>query len=187
VSILTKIGPYQAGETDVRAETLQTAASLLVLRRDTLRIIDGAGPSLDAPPFESIGQEQASRTEGEGVSTRGNPSESTVQAQTSQTDKGDQASSARSEHATSHGPVVDQRQTAKSTKCTFSGVVPIDLKRFLASGVALVECPDCACMRTLEPRGGVLRFKSHDKRNTTTPNTEQRWAKGEPDWNVIGV
>ena len=41
-------------------------------------------------------------------------------------------------------------------------------------------------MRTLEPRGGVLRFKSHDKRKTTIPNTGQRWAKGEPDWNVIG-
>jgi len=31
---------YQAGETDVRAETLEKAAELLVLRRDTLRIID---------------------------------------------------------------------------------------------------------------------------------------------------
>jgi DNA transposition AAA+ family ATPase len=32
---------YQAGETDVRAETLESAAQLLVLRRDTLQIIDG--------------------------------------------------------------------------------------------------------------------------------------------------
>ncbi len=80
-----------------------------------------------------------------------------MQAQTSQTDKGDQAPSARSEHATDHSAVVDQKQIAKSTKCTFSGVVPIDLKLFLESGVALVECPDCACTRTLEPRDGVLR------------------------------
>jgi len=36
---------YQARETDVRAETLQAAAELLVLRRETLRIIDGAGPT----------------------------------------------------------------------------------------------------------------------------------------------
>src|SRR5713101_2994323 len=40
---------YQAGETDVRAETLEVAASLLVLRRDTLRLIDGAGPDIEAP------------------------------------------------------------------------------------------------------------------------------------------
>src|SRR5436305_9193642 len=44
---------FEASETNVRAETLEKAASLLVLRRDTLRIIDGAGPSLDAPQSES--------------------------------------------------------------------------------------------------------------------------------------
>ena len=177
---------YEASETDVRAETLEKAAELLVLRRDTLRIIDGAGPSVEAPPLESNGLEQASGTEGEGVSTRDNPPENTVQAQPPQTDKGDQAPSAPSEHATSHGAVVDQKQTAKSTKCTFSGVVPIDLKRFLESRVALVECPDCASTRTLEPRGGVLRFKSHDKRKTHTLTTEPRWVKRETVWEVVG-
>ena len=60
---------YAAGETDVKAETLEKAASLLVLRRDTLRIIDGAGPSLDASPSESTEQEQASGTEAEQVSS----------------------------------------------------------------------------------------------------------------------
>jgi hypothetical protein len=77
-------------------------------------------------------------------------------------------------------------QPPTSVKCTFSGVVPIDLKRFLESGVALVECPDCAATRTLEPHGGVLRFKSHDKRKTNTPNIGQRWARGETNWDVIG-
>ncbi len=49
-------------------------------------------------------------------------------------------------------------QPAASTKCTFSGVVvSIDFKRFLESSVALVECPNCAATRTLEPHGGVLR------------------------------
>jgi len=41
-------------------------------------------------------------------------------------------------------------------------------------------------MRTLEPHGGALRFKSHNKRKTTTPNAEPRWAKGKVDWNVVG-
>ncbi len=40
--------------------------------------------------------------------------------------------------------------------------------------------------RTLEPYGGVLRFKSHDKRKTNTPNIGQRWARGETNWDVIG-
>ncbi len=177
---------YAAGETDVRGETLKNAAELLILRRDTLRMIDGAGPSIEAPQSESTGQEQAGGTEAEGVSSRGDQSENPTQAQTSRPEMTDQAPSAHNEHATSRDVVGDQKQTAKSTKCTFSGVVPIDLKRFLESGVALVECPDCAATRTLEPRGGILRFKSHDKRKTTTPNTGQRWAKGETDWDVVG-
>ena len=56
---------YQAGETDVRAERLQSAASLLVLRRDTLRIIDGAGPSIEATPKESTAEAQVSEVEAE--------------------------------------------------------------------------------------------------------------------------
>ncbi len=56
---------YEAQETDVRAETLEKAAQLLVLRRDTFRIIDGAGPSLDAPPLESTEQGNGSGTQSE--------------------------------------------------------------------------------------------------------------------------
>jgi hypothetical protein len=50
--------PIWAGETDVRAETLEAAASLLVLRRDTLRLIDGAGPDIEAPQSKSNGLEK---------------------------------------------------------------------------------------------------------------------------------
>jgi hypothetical protein len=59
---------YEASETDVRAETLELAASLLVLRRDTLWLIDGAGPSIDAPHSKSNGHEQAGELEAEQVS-----------------------------------------------------------------------------------------------------------------------
>ncbi len=44
---------YQAGKPDIQAEKLERAAELLVLRRNTLRIIDGAGPSIEAPQSES--------------------------------------------------------------------------------------------------------------------------------------
>ncbi len=164
---------YQAGETDVRAETLEKAAQLLVLRRDTLRIIDGAGPSIEAPQSASTGQEQASGTEAEQVSF---PNEEQKIPPISPTEQVDQARSRKKAVS----------QPATSIKCTFSGVVPIDLNRFLASGVTLVECPDCACTRTLELHGGVLRFKSHDRRKTTTPNTGRRWARGKTDWDVVG-
>ncbi|GHO58478.1 hypothetical protein KSB_69530 [Ktedonobacter robiniae] len=172
---------FEASETNVRAEALERAAELLVLRRDTLRIIDGAGPVSDA-----TGQDQASRTEGEGVSERANPPENTAQAHTSPTDTEDQTCSTQSEPTASHNARMDQKRPVKSPKCTFSGVVPIDLKRFLDSGIGRVECPDCACTRTLTPQGGVLQFKSHDKRKTITPNTRQRWVRGGTDWNVVG-
>ena len=43
-------------------------------------------------------------------------------------------------------------QTSASPKCTFSRtVVAIDLKRFTASSVTSVECPDCGRTRSLSP------------------------------------
>ncbi len=54
---------YQADEQDVKAERLELAASLLVLRHDTLRIIDGAGPAVEAPAPQSAEQGHESGTE----------------------------------------------------------------------------------------------------------------------------
>jgi hypothetical protein len=133
---------------DVKAETLKHAAELLILRRDTLRLIDGAGASVAVSQSESTSDE-------------------------AHVDETDVRSSAESEHPSDphdeqahvSNAVGNSVLSAKPGKCTFSGIVPIDLKRFEESGVALVECPDCGRTWTLSPRGGVLRFKSHDKRN----------------------
>ena len=65
-------------------------------------------------------------------------------------------------------------------------MVPIEAQRFLDGGTLNVECPECAAMRSLEPRRGVLRFPSHDKRKTRTPQTGQRWVKRETAWEVAG-
>ncbi len=102
-----------------------------MLRHDTLRIIDGAEPNVEA--------EQAS---------------SETQAK--------QVTQSRSRKKAVSQPVA-------SVKCMFSGIVPTDLNRFVESGVALVECPNCGRAWTLSPSGGVLRFKSHDKRKMNTP------------------
>src|SRR5450755_3621969 len=151
---------FEASETNVRAETLEKAAELLVLRRDTLRIIDGAGPDVEDSP------------------------ENPTQTLPELAETGDQTPSAVQEPTARSNVVENRKQPVKPPKCTFSGVIPIELKRFLDSGIGLVECPDCVCTRTLEPHGGILRFKSHDKRKTNTPNTEPRWARVEMDWDV---
>ena len=176
----------QAGETNVRAETLQAAAELLVLRRDTFRIIDGAGPSIEVPQSESTAEAQVSEVEAEQVSSPVEKPESPTSAITERTEMVDQTPSAHNEHTTSREAPEDQKHPIKPTKCTFSGVVPIDLSVFQSSGIALVECPVCASTRTLEPRGSKLKFFSHDKRKTHTSTTSRRWMKRETAWELAG-
>ena len=153
---------YEAHETDVRAETLEQAAELLVLRRDTFRIIDGDGPSHDALPAESASGTLASET------------------------KKDQEELDQNERVGSPEVQKAVPQPIKPVKCRFSGVVPIDLQLFLDSGVLLVECPDCTSTSALSPHNGILRFKSHNRRKTRSLSTEPRWAKREMNWGVVG-
>jgi len=138
---------YEAGESDVQLETLEKAASLLILRRDTLRIIDGEGPRIEAPLSEVAQPENGRESEAQPEATR--PS-----------------------------------RMPNAVRCSFSGIIPIDLEQFQASGIALVECPACGATRTLQPQRGVLRFSSHDQRKTVP--TAQRWARLESDWAVVG-
>src|SRR5215475_6696217 len=56
---------YEAKDSNVKVERLKSAAELLVLRHDTLRIIDGAGPGVEAPPSESTEQGDGSEMETE--------------------------------------------------------------------------------------------------------------------------
>lgn len=160
---------YEAKSTDVLVEMLEKAATLLVLRRDTLRIIDGAGPSIEALQAPREKGENESKTERETE-----PEQETVSTngQQNTTEAGETAG--------------EQVQTGKMPKCTFPGLVSIDLKRFQNSDTQLVECPGCGRTRTLSPGKGVLRFKPHEKRKVNTPHTEKRWVKGEPDWDVVG-
>jgi hypothetical protein len=125
---------YAAGETAVRAERLTSAAELLVLRQDTLRIIDGDGP--DALVADGDG---ATSTRAHGQE----PQRETVQASEPQ------------HTAKTVATVEEQVHTSPSPTCPFAGVVPIDLKRFANSGIALVECPDCSRTRSLSPGKGV--------------------------------
>src|SRR5207237_4703418 len=108
--------------------TLKKAAELLVLRRDTLQIIDGAGP--DALVSLPDGAEPASAN-------------GTVRERETVQESEQQNTTKTVETAK------EQAQTSTSPKCTVPGVVSIDLKRFADSGVSLVECPDCGRTRSL--------------------------------------
>jgi hypothetical protein len=91
----------------------------------------------------------------------------------------------RIERAAQRDPVGDQIPTTTTSKCSFSGILKIPVQRFLDSGTQRVECPDCHALRAITPRNGVLRYPLHDRRKTSTPHTEPRWAQGETGWEPI--
>jgi len=159
---------YEAKAPDVEAKWLERAAELLVLRHDMLRIIDGTGPDAPIAERDEETKERANGTEPQQETVQGNEQQNTVE--TVET-------------------VEEQEQTSTSPKCTFPGVVSIDLNRFQNSDTHLVECPGCGRTRTLSPVKGVLRFKPHEPRKIQTPVTGRRWAttKGKTDWNVVGA
>src|SRR5438067_2656988 len=163
---------YEAKAPDVQVKWLECAAELLVLRHDTLWISDRAAPGIERDQAEILSPAQESETTASQVSSSKEEQKIPPSVST------EQASLARSRKKAEASP-------AASDKCTFSGDVQISLQRFEESGVARVECPGCGRTWTLSPSGGVLRFKSHDKRKMNTPNAGRRWARGEreTDWN----
>jgi hypothetical protein len=92
----------------------------------------------------------------------------------------------RIERVAQRDPVGDQIETANTSKCSFSGVLEILSQQFLDSGIGRIECPNCHALRLVTPRKGVLRYPSHDKRKTRTPQTDQRWVKRETAWEMVG-
>jgi hypothetical protein len=157
---------YEAKATDVQAKWLERAAELLVLRYDTLRIIDGAGPGVEVPQPDGTKPARTNGTEPQQETVQGNEQQSTMETVETAEEQG---------------------QTSTSPKCTFPGVVSIDLKRFLNSDTHLVECPSCGRTRTLSPIKGVLRFKSHEPRKLQTPVTGKRWSTSDKtNWDVVG-
>jgi AAA domain len=158
---------YLDGQTDVVPSRLKSAAELLVLRHDTLKLIDGAGPT-------RLAQDQ-NKAEEPGVNGKEPERQTAPEKEQQNTMKTVETAK-------------EQVQTNTSPNCTFSGEqVPIDLKRFTDSGINLVECPHCGRMRSLSPSKGVLRFKPHIRRKQQTPLTEKRWSSsGKTDWDVVG-
>lgn len=91
----------------------------------------------------------------------------------------------RIERVAQRDPVGDQIPTTNTSKCSFSGVMEILSQHFLDSGVERVECPNCHALGQITQRNGVLRYPTHDRRKTQTPQTEPRWAQGEAGWEAV--
>jgi len=158
---------YLDGDTSVRAERLKSAAELLVLRHDTLKLIDGAGT-------DTLRTDQ---NKAEKAGANGKEPERQTVPESERRDLSQQRETAK-----------EQVQTSTSPKCTFSRmVVSIDLKRFTASSVTVVECPDCSRTRSLSKGEGTLRFPPHELRKIQVEVKGKRWSTtGKTDWDVVG-
>ncbi len=161
---------YLAGDTSVRAERFKSAAELLVLRHDTLKLIDGAGP-------EALPQDQ---NQAEPANLNGKEPERQIVPEKDVP------------HTTNTVETVEtakeQEPSPTSPKCMFSRtVIPVDLNRFTASSVTVVECPRCGRTRSLTPVKGILRFPPHEPRKIQTELRGRRWSTtGKTDWGVVG-
>jgi hypothetical protein len=47
-----------------------------------------------------------------------------------------------------------------------------------------VECPICLAVRDIKLKGDRVKFPSHPKRMTATPNHGLRWVKKEIPWRL---
>jgi AAA domain len=161
--------PDQRARMEIEAHTGERKVELGKTKgkEDLKRLLGNLAPLPGTPPLDQSanGASDSSASPNQAVST---------------------GSNTRIERAATRDLVGDQVKPAKTPKCPFPGIIAIEAKRFLESGIKLVECPDCLRTRSLEPHNGVLRFPSHEKRKTHTPNTDQRWAMGETAWDLVG-
>jgi hypothetical protein len=143
-----------------------SAAELLVLRHDTLKLIDGAGS--DARHLDQNKAEPA-RVNGKEPERQTVP-ENEQQSPTEMVET-----------------VKEQGHTSKTANCTFSGVVSIDLKRFTDSGISLVECASLWKNVFALPGQGRPPVQAAHPTQAADPLTSKRWsASGKTDWNVVG-
>jgi hypothetical protein len=76
------------------------------------------------------------------------------------------------------------RQTAR---CPFTEVIEITLSQREEAGVSLFECPMCLAVRDIKSKANYVKFPSHPKRTTTTPNQGSRWMKREITWKLSNI
>jgi DNA polymerase III delta prime subunit len=70
----------------------------------------------------------------------------------------------------------------KVTACFFTEVIEVTLAQMEEAQVSRFECPTCKAVRDIEPQGDRVKFPSHPKRTTTTPNHGKRWVRRGSIW-----
>ncbi|GAC1343313.1 MAG: ATP-binding protein [Ktedonobacteraceae bacterium] len=70
----------------------------------------------------------------------------------------------------------------KAIGCSFTEEIPVTLAQIRDAGDLRFECPTCLAVRDIQPKGNRVKFPSHPKRTTTTPNRSKRWVRRGSIW-----
>jgi hypothetical protein len=90
----------------------------------------------------------------------------------------------RGVRAPQRDPVGETAPQVEDRRCAFAEVLSLSVAQMVEAGVTKVECPECATVRTLQPRGATVRFPSHQRRKTRTPRSETRWIRSGEAWTI---
>ena len=90
----------------------------------------------------------------------------------------------RGVRAPQRDPVGEIAPQIEDRRCAFAEVLSLSVAQMVEAGVTKVECPECATVRTLQPRGATVRFPSHQRRKTRTPSSETRWIREGEAWTI---
>jgi len=91
----------------------------------------------------------------------------------------------RGARAPQRDPVGEIAPQVEDRRCAFAEVLfSLSVAQMVESGVTKVECPECATVRTLQPRGATVRFPSHQRRKTRTPRSDTRWIREGEAWTI---
>jgi DNA polymerase III delta prime subunit len=149
--------------------------------------------SESAKQFQALLKKPAKTTNGQRAQAQGNMPGSSHVAQTEQepTLPMPQVAPKRTsphvgQRAVERDPVGEMSvpSVRKATGCTFTEVIEVTRTQMEETGVSRFECPTCLAVREIQPKGGRVKFPSHPKRMTTTPNQGSRWVKQEVAWKL---
>jgi len=154
---------YEAGETEVSAETLQAAAELLTLGRDTIRLIDGAGPMVEIPRSDTTEQKSVQEAGAGEASTKDAPKQ----------------------RASHHDAVGETQRAVPSTNCSFSGPIQLEAARWLESTVEVVQCPSCGSVSKAKVKGQSVVISPHPPRKSRPVRNVTRWMEQGTEWVLV--
>jgi len=72
----------------------------------------------------------------------------------------------------------------KTTGCSFTEVIDVAHSQREEAEVSHFECPTCKAVREIKSKADRVKFPSHPKRTTNTPNQGVRWVKRESGWRL---